>query len=415
MKKFPLFLIFSILCIQLSYSNSISKDKKKTSEVPYLNSAMGTSRFHRITDYLILNAIPFSFDYTSLANKSAQAEDSIPTSKTEYEFGTKDIYTTSYDWENGIWVPDSRGDFYFSFSSTLSDSSVYHNYDTIAQDWVLDTKWISTFNESEQRTEQIMYEYQHEASIWKKSIKQTLDYLNNGDSIVEEQFYWPEIDTNWTQIIKYATTYENGLRKRYYLYNWDMLTSQYKMQSKEEYFYDESDNLIKSVSSFWDEASSNFVEIMKLIYSGDDLEYVTFFTWMSETQTWTPNGLMIYNLDKNGRSTSTDYFDYNESGDNFIKNEATVFLYKDQVVGINNLPKMEVQIYPNPTKDMLILKHDNLGKYAFEIIDINGKVLLSKQSTNPQNKISLKDFERGMYILKLRSGGQVLTKQIIKK
>ena len=78
MKKFPLFLIFSILCIQLSYSNSISKDKKKTSEVPYLNSAMGTSRFHRITDYLILNAIPFSFDYTSLANKSAQAEDSIP-------------------------------------------------------------------------------------------------------------------------------------------------------------------------------------------------------------------------------------------------------------------------------------------------------------------------------------------------
>ena len=297
----------------------------------------------------------------------------------------------------------------------MSDSSVYHNYDTIAQDWVLDTKWISTFNESEQRTEQIMYEYQHEASTWKKSIKQTLDYLNNGDSIVEEQFYWPEIDTNWTQIIKYATTYENGLRKRYYLYNWDMLTSQYKMQSKEEYFYDESDNLIKSVSSFWDEASSNFVEIMKLIYSGDDLEYVTFFTWMSETQTWTPNGLMIYNLDKNGRSTSTDYFDYNESGDNFIKNEATVFLYKDQVVGINNLPKMEVQIYPNPTKDMLILKHDNLGKYAFEIIDINGKVLLSKQSTNPQNKISLKDFERGMYILKLRSGGQVLTKQIIKE
>ena len=76
---------------------------------------------------------------------------------------------------------------------------------------------------------------------------------------------------------------------------------------------------------------------------------------------------------------------------------------------------MEVQIYPNPTKDMLILKHDNLGKYAFEIIDINGKVLLSKQSTNPQNKISLKDFERGMYILKLRSGGQVLTKQIIKE
>ena len=415
MKNLLLILIFFILFVQLSYSNTISKDKIKTSDMPFINSLTGTSKFHRIINYSIFNAEPFSFDYSPLVTKSAQEEDSIPDSKTEYEFINDNIFTTSYNWENDTWVPTSRNDYYFSFSTTLSDSSVFYNYDTINLDWDLDAKWISSFNELGQRTEQTMYEYQQETSSWKKSIKQTLDYLNNGDSIVEEQFYWPEIDTNWTQIIKYSTTYENGLRKKYYLYNWDWLSRQYKKQSMEDYFYDESDNLIKSVSSFWDEASSAFIEIRKLIYSGDNLEYITYFNWDNSTQTWIPKGLIIYNLDEKGRSTSRDRLDYNEDDDSFLRTNVTQYIYKDQVVGINNLPKMEVQIYPNPTKDMLILKHDNLGKYAFEIIDINGKVLLSKQSNNALNRISMQELNSGIYFLKVNSGGQVTTKQIIKE
>ncbi len=415
MKKIYLSLFFAILFILPCSLNLIAKDKKRTSDVPYMNSTMGEYKFHRITDYLIFNAVPFSFDYSQLVNKSAQEEDSIPVSKIEYEYENNNIFTTSYDWKNETWVPDLRDEYYFSFSTTLSDSSIFYNYDTINLDWDLDAKWISSFNELGQRTEQIMYEYQEETSTWKKSIKQKLDYLNNGDSIVEEQFYWPEIDTNWTQTIKFATTYENGRRKKFYLFNWDFINKSYTVQSMEEFFYDEAGNLIKSVSSSWDVTNEIFVEIMKLIYSGDDLEYITYFILDNGTQIWKPNGLLIFNLDENGRSTSRDQLNYNEGDDNFLRTNVTEFIYEDQVVGVNNLPKLEVQIYPNPVKDLLIVKLDNPGKSAFEIIDINGRVLLSKQSNNALNRISMQELNSGIYFLKVNSRGQMTTKQIIKE
>lgn len=85
---------------------------------------------------------------------------------------------------------------------------------------------------------------------------------------------------------------------------------------------------------------------------------------------------------------------------------------KFEITVSNNDPTpLTLEIFPNPTEGMLTLKGNNIDR--IEIIDIYGRVLFSKKQ--PDSNIDISAFPNGIYFLKMTSGEQEISKQIVKR
>ncbi len=71
----------------------------------------------------------------------------------------------------------------------------------------------------------------------------------------------------------------------------------------------------------------------------------------------------------------------------------------------------QIYIYPNPTKNDLFVKCND--DYNYEIIDINGRVLVNGTIKSAINQISLKDIPSGLYFLKLSNSQGNHTEKIM--
>jgi len=72
----------------------------------------------------------------------------------------------------------------------------------------------------------------------------------------------------------------------------------------------------------------------------------------------------------------------------------------------------QISIYPNPTADNLIIKHDMDENYMVEIIDITGKTFITFIN---EEKISLFALSKGLYFVKISTKtGKIFSQKIIK-
>lgn len=95
---------------------------------------------------------------------------------------------------------------------------------------------------------------------------------------------------------------------------------------------------------------------------------------------------------------------------------------KDCTDGNSNLQpdKSLISIYPNPAKDefFIYLKDFTIGNLHLQIYDMSGKLILSENRSSQDSRISVsaKDFENGVYIVKIQGIGiDASSKIIIKK
>ncbi len=64
----------------------------------------------------------------------------------------------------------------------------------------------------------------------------------------------------------------------------------------------------------------------------------------------------------------------------------------------------EVNIYPNPTTDQVIIESNSGSNYTIKIMDLNGKIIKEPiQSNQIQNSISFAGFPSGTYLLLLEN------------
>lgn len=76
----------------------------------------------------------------------------------------------------------------------------------------------------------------------------------------------------------------------------------------------------------------------------------------------------------------------------------------------------QTTIYPNPTSDVINISLINGVKHTIFLYDNNGKLLSTNYSESSQDQISIKDFSKGVYYIKIvDSENKVDVKSIIKK
>lgn len=81
------------------------------------------------------------------------------------------------------------------------------------------------------------------------------------------------------------------------------------------------------------------------------------------------------------------------------------------VVGIEELQGKQISIYPNPAQDYIILYSSGNG--VMEMIDMTGKVVYKSDVSNISQLVDIRNFEKGIYMLKYSSEKNVLTKKIV--
>ncbi|REC41558.1 metalloprotease [Chryseobacterium sp. 5_R23647] len=94
---------------------------------------------------------------------------------------------------------------------------------------------------------------------------------------------------------------------------------------------------------------------------------------------------------------------------------------KDCTDGNSNIAidKSLISIYPNPAKDefFIYLKDFTIGNLHLQIYDMSGKLIVSENRSSQDSRIpvSTKDFENGVYVVKLQGMGVDISSKIIVK
>ena len=117
-------------------------------------------------------------------------------------------------------------------------------------------------------------------------------------------------------------------------------------------------------------------------------------------------------------------FTYQIVSDNIQRYSDSLRIEKDTTIQITlkttgNIPLVQAgdfTVYPNPAADYITIDSSKPNIDAIEMYDINGKRILFKDFKSPQNsaKVNL-NLSPGIYLLKIKSGGEIKSSKIIVK
>lgn len=93
-----------------------------------------------------------------------------------------------------------------------------------------------------------------------------------------------------------------------------------------------------------------------------------------------------------------------------------VIVLPEYTLGIEKLKDNEIELFPNPTKEFLNIKIDGYNLIdRISILDLQGRVLLSKSINSKENTIDVSILKDGLYFIKAESGKKAIRSKFIKK
>lgn len=131
---------------------------------------------------------------------------------------------------------------------------------------------------------------------------------------------------------------------------------------------------------------------------------------------WSPNNAMVMLTEGSGTRTAVSW-----DGDNAKAPILYITYHLDEAItGVKEVhQKQEINIYPNPTSNLLTIDLTTIeGQSSLKIYSLNGKKLLDKQIYgNQKNNISLKSIgiSSGVYIVNVKTEEQSFTQKLIVK
>ena len=78
---------------------------------------------------------------------------------------------------------------------------------------------------------------------------------------------------------------------------------------------------------------------------------------------------------------------------------------------VNELPNMEMTIYPNPAKDVINVK-TNVQRYEYQLINSVGQVVMNGVLSG-EDVISVENINNGIYFLKVVANGEVTVNKVV--
>jgi hypothetical protein len=81
----------------------------------------------------------------------------------------------------------------------------------------------------------------------------------------------------------------------------------------------------------------------------------------------------------------------------------------------NSINENEVSLYPIPTSNMINIDLKIKESVQINLLSIEGKKLMSMNSSSSKNTIDLSSYKKGIYFIEIKYNDQVLIKKVIKE
>jgi len=100
-----------------------------------------------------------------------------------------------------------------------------------------------------------------------------------------------------------------------------------------------------------------------------------------------------------------------------ISSQAYHLRESDLVLGTKNLSLVDnnIDVYPNPSKDIVYIKNNSNNNLNIDVLDITGSFIKTVTISNGQNRIDVSDLQSGIYLLKYLKESQIYTKKLVVK
>ena len=85
---------------------------------------------------------------------------------------------------------------------------------------------------------------------------------------------------------------------------------------------------------------------------------------------------------------------------------------QNSIPSVSEISSTNFEIYPNPTSGTIYINSDTVDEFKFQITDINGKEIFNTIIQSQFQYSFPKEVSNGIYILRLTSGSENITKKI---
>ncbi|MHA2404085.1 MAG: T9SS type A sorting domain-containing protein, partial [Candidatus Kariarchaeaceae archaeon] len=92
-----------------------------------------------------------------------------------------------------------------------------------------------------------------------------------------------------------------------------------------------------------------------------------------------------------------------------------VYFTSDCTTGLNEYVQRDLSIYPNPLSNLLTIEIKFQGPHIIELYSLSGQLVYTRRTNEPIHQIDLSSFEKGLYIITIRSRDFMWTEKIIKQ
>lgn len=140
--------------------------------------------------------------------------------------------------------------------------------------------------------------------------------------------------------------------------------------------------------------------------------------WLPDSSANEPesHGHLVYRIrEQAGNGLGTEifntayiYFDWNDA----IVTNTTYNI--NTTLGIEEFSSDAVQVFPNPATDWVTVQHAT-GIEFVELVDVSGKVLISRSVQDTQTSLSLIGMQPGMYLIRTHTANGIVCKTMVKK
>jgi hypothetical protein len=100
---------------------------------------------------------------------------------------------------------------------------------------------------------------------------------------------------------------------------------------------------------------------------------------------------------------------------NYISTRSNI-VNSNQINSVDDISLEVIEFYPNPLKDRLYIKSIRNNYYLdFQILSIDGKILIQKHMESPNTEIDISNLKSGIYLFRLSNYNKSIITKLIKK
>ncbi len=388
--------------------------------VQYMHKDSLGATFDQIT-LKYVGGRPSAFDWSNytLSVEGPQAGTRFDTLYRESIAGSQVRYINQYDAYGNIvqWTCqsyDSGSGQYLDMAKEAYNWNAQHQLlqreysSVLGTSWLLQSRTRFSYNSNGLKVSDTSYWYSSSVNRW--NVNQCAEYqYNSGNKLIAAKLYTPKIAGSSLLAVSHIVqnTFDGaGMLSTAVYFLFDTAANGMKAMYKDSFGYIGSASIKYLEAMYMDSAKwKKRAYEYRFINSFERADSIDQFGWDKNLSAWKKVSRTRYSYDADHDLVKSIYLSADPVGnfimDNTVYEEQYLYETFSPSTGVKELDswKGQVQVYPNPATDKILINNRTLHTLTLNLTDIKGRLVYSGQVQEGKGQVSLQNLSEGLYFV----------------